>query len=316
MPEGYVLGVDIGGTSIKLAIVSSAGEIASSLRYPTSYGRLEDLLDSIYENAGGLLSRWPGPSISAIGIGIKSLTDHRRQLVSSSSLICDATDIDLVSPLSHRFGVPAVIDNDVNAMAVAEAMFGWGRTRRDFMYVNVGTGVGVCPIFNGMPYRGARGWAGEISSCLLEGDARGIYPLETVASGAGCDMEARRLAPQYPDSCLLAVIAHGKRRLRSDEVFAAALEGDVLASTVAKNMLHCLAITLLNIEALMDQRLYVFGGGVVNSQFLSSLESAIGRLCPPQAIQSGMVLVPTKLGVDQAGIIGAASLALSHEWRR
>ena len=50
MPEGYVLGVDIGGTSIKLAIVSSAGEIASSLRYPTSYGRLEDLLDSIYEN--------------------------------------------------------------------------------------------------------------------------------------------------------------------------------------------------------------------------------------------------------------------------
>lgn len=316
MPERYVLGVDIGGTSIKLAIVSSSGEIASSLRYPTSYGRLDALLGSIYDNADGLLSRWPGPSISAIGIGIKSLTDYRCQLVSFSSLICGEADIDLTSPLSHRFGVPAVIDNDVNAMAVAEAMFGWGRMQRDFMYINVGTGVGACPIFNGMPYRGARGWAGEISSCLLEGDARGIYPLETVASGAGCDMEARRLAPQYPDSCLLPVIAHGKRRLRSDEVFAAALEGDALACAVAKNMLHCLAITLLNIEALMDQRLYVFGGGVVSGQFLSSLESAIGRLCPPQAIQSGMVLVPTKLGVDQAGIIGAASLALSHEWRR
>ena len=129
-------------------------------------------------------------------------------------------------------------------------------------------------------------------------------------------MEARRLEPQDPDRCLIPVIASGGRRLRSDEVFAAALEGDALACAVAKNMPHCLAITLLNIEALMDQRLYVFGGGVVSGQFLSSLESAIGQMCPPQAIQSGMVRVPTKLGVDQSGIIGASSLALSHEWRR
>ncbi len=313
-----VLGIDVGGTSTKLAIVSGNGTILDGVRYPSVPSSSAVFLSNLCDRAGELMRANACREIYAVGLGIKSLTDFRRQRVASSSLMPGEHDIDLNTGISQRLGLPVVVDNDVNAMALAELLFGWGREARDFVYINVGTGVGACPILNRRPYRGVRSWAGEISACLLESgqEGRGPFELESVASGSGCDLEARRLVPRYPDSALGQLLLDAGRRLRSDELFEACRGGDGLACAVVSNMAHSLAMALLSFEALLDCGLYIFGGGVIDDWFLGLLGQELTSLCPDGAMQHGMRLSPTMLGTDDAGVIGAASLALFQKRRR
>lgn len=202
------LGMDLGGTKLLIGELSESGEILRARRYPTGYSTqqetVEGLLRSLedYRRQAGFVGK-----PAAAGVGLVGTSDHKNGVWCSLSHL-PGDNIPLAAMLEERLGVPAAIDNDVRSAATAELLLGWGRKSRDFIYLNVGTGLAAGFVTGGHIIRGARNMAGEVGHTVMDlhsADACGCGRLgccENVVSGMGFTYQARRLAPQYPETRL------------------------------------------------------------------------------------------------------------------
>ncbi|QQO07716.1 ROK family protein [Breznakiella homolactica] len=311
--EKVILGIDIGGTKVRLGLVRDNGEILQTNRFPVKRGPLAEFGEELISQTGLFLTETGyADRINGIGIGAKGHIDNIKNRYASGSLFTGADGYDLCGELERVFGLPAFIDNDLHATVLAEARWGVGRGRNCFAYINVGTGFAVGLIDSGRLIRGDHNFAGEAGNCIfIPTDKRPyIHSLESVVSGGGLDKEVRRMISRFPDSALAAK-ARTSEPVFSREIFDAYRNGDALAVDLVDDALLMLAYTIINLEHTLNSKLYVFGGGVVaDGWFFDKLRGEVERI----SRESGRVWTApmeiSQLGVDTAGLLGAVSVFL------
>jgi glucokinase len=306
MAASRVIAVDLGGTKLLAGVVDEEGVVVKRTVRPTQVGSQQELLAELEASIEDLL----GDDVGAVGVGIPSTIDqpHGRAV---SSVNIPLAGIDVRDHLATRFGLPAAIENDANAAALAEHRFGAGRGTRYMVMLTLGTGIGGGLILDGRLYRGAVGAAAELGHITLDLDGppcQGTCPgrghLEALASGTATDGMARELAAERPDGDLGRAAAAGRvvdARLAVD--LAAAGSGDArdLLERVGSVLGEGIA-TLVNV---FNPEVVVLGGGFARAGEL--LFEPARRVVAERALAPArdiVRIVPALLGAE-AGLIGA-----------
>ena len=323
--EGVVVGADIGGTNQTVAVARLDGEVIATHRRRLGEGgtaqevvanvfaMIDEALETVRRDHGEGAA--PG-RLLRVGIGFGGPVDHKEGVVLRSHHVPGWDGYPLREAVEQRLDAPVVLDNDANAAALGEALFGAGRGSRDLLYVNVGTGIGAGIVLNGRLHHGQHGMAGEIGhvTVLPDGPECGCGKrgcLEALASGRSLGRRAREAAAAEPrDAARLVALAGGSAAaIQGPHVVEAAAAGDALAARLVEETAGYLGLALGNAANLLDPALIVLGGGLAaaGDVLFAPLGAAVrqhllpGTPAPP--------VVPAALGYD-AGIAGALALAL------
>jgi glucokinase len=304
-----VVGVDLGGTSIKAALISPAYEIVARNAVPTELRSQTALLDAIERLIASVAGE---ASPAGVGFGLPSQIDQRRGRVLDSTNV-PLEELDFKDEMARRLGAPVEIDNDANVACLAEVRIGVARGARDVVMLTLGTGVGGGLVLDGRLYRGSIGAGAELGHMSVDEDGppcQGHCPsrgcLDVLASATGIMAAAQRIADQRPRGSLAAARSRGDE-LDARRVIDSAKGGDAEALEVLEVVGRHLGVGIANYANIFDPELVVIGGGV----------SAAGELLlgPARAEYRRRALRPTagarvvaaELGND-AGVLGAAAL--------
>lgn len=313
-----LLGIDLGGTTVKFGILTETGEVQQKWAIETNI--LEDgkyIVPDIVASIKHRLELYGLTSEDFIGIGMGSpgAVDREAKTVTGAFNLNWAETQEVGSVIEAETGISFAIDNDANVAALGERWVGAGANNPDVVFVTLGTGVGGGVIADGNLIHGVAGAGGEIGHMIVEPEngfacTCGNHGcLETVASATGVVRVARLLAESYQgDSQVKAAIDSGDN-VTSKDIFEAALSGDVFANSVVDKVCHYLGLAVANISNVLNPDSVVIGGGVsAAGEFLRSrVEDNFKKYTFPQVRQSTKIKL-AELGND-AGIIGAASLA-------
>jgi glucokinase len=309
--EATVVGVDVGGTSTKGAVVSPRGEVVARAERPTDVHAGTKTIISVAED---LLARANDlrVEIGAIGVGAAGFVDASTGSVTfSPNLVYD--DPQIADALRTRVKLPVIVDNDANAAAWGERTFGCAQGCDDVSLVTLGTGIGSGFIAAGRLIRGATGAGAELGHTIVDPSGphcgcglRGC--LEQLASGTAIARMAREAADSDPDSIIFS-LAGSVVAVRSEHVSQAAADNDLTACAVLRRAGRSLGIGLSNVVNLFDPQVIVLGGGLVQvgEPYLGPARDQLFKMTTEQHRRPKRLEV-TSLGHD-AGILGAAALA-------
>jgi len=295
-----VLAVDVGGTSIKGALVGADAAILATDGADTPQQSEEALVDAVIAVACRLqkCALALGSPAAALGVAAAGVIDETTGIARHGANLL-WRDTALARRLEERIALPTTLLQDARAAAHAEAIFGAGRTSDTFLAVLLGTGVGSAVVIDGRPLRGAHGLAGEIGH--LQVDAHrlvcgcgGRGCVETVASASAL---SRRFA------------AATGRAMPAEAVVDQMLAGNPIATRLWADAVAALAAAVAAAVAVVDCGLVIFGGGMAaaGQRLLDPLREALA-----QRLSLGPVpeLVVATLG-SVAGVLGAAAGALA-----
>ena len=298
------LGVDLGGTNIKAALVNSEGEILCEANTPTNLPRpAEAVCDDI---AALCLQLAEGKDVAGVGVGCPGTVDGGTVLYSNN---LDWHDFAMEEYLAQKTGLPVAVGNDANVAALGEQWRGGGRGFDNIVMVTLGTGVGGGIIIDSKIIAGYHGAGGEIGhACVNHNEVRpcncGNHGcLEQYSSATGVVRCMKKLLDANPDT---ACTLRGKD-FEAKDVFDAARAGDALAAREVDEMASTLGMALANIAATTDPEMFMIGGGVARAGEI--LFNPLVRHYKEYAFQSckETPIKAASLGND-AGIYGAVRL--------
>jgi predicted NBD/HSP70 family sugar kinase len=306
-------GVEVGATSIEVAVTDArlrllaSRQVAAEVRQPPEQivRTIADLVADVCLEAGA------GPP-EAVGVGVPGPVSYPEGIPVSPPLMPAWNGFALRDALEQSFGCPAVVDNDVNAMALGERWSGVGKDVGDFFYVKLGTGIGSALVVAGDVYRGMDGCAGDLGHIQVADEplcACGKHGcLEAIFGGAALARDALALAVSGRSPALARVRASG-RPLRAVEVGLAAAEGDLAARALIHAGAERLGGVLAAVVNLLNPAMIVIGGGVagLGDGLLADVRKTIYAQSLPLATRK----LPIVLGTmgDLAGAVGAAFAA-------
>ncbi len=307
-----ILAADFGGTHLRAAVVTGDGtvEYRHDVESPDQReGVLPIVLALLEGTAADAGGRFDACCIASAG-----LIDATRGRVIISPNIPGFRNLALVEPVSERLGIPAYIENDASAAALAEHRYGAGRGYNHLLHVTAGTGIGGGLVLGGKLYRGARGFAGEIGHMVIDAGgpacacgARGC--LEALCSGVAFERRARRLI-ESGRSPLLAEIA-GTEIPGAPHLQQAALRGDALSEAEIRNAGHYFGLALGSLMNILNPEAITISGGLVAMGDLLFGEARNALKEMAYGPTSGVVIKFSELGED-AGLLGAAAVAMEH----
>jgi glucokinase len=317
-----VLGVDVGGTTIAGGAVTAAGEVLFEDRVATrdaaqaggAIGAVEQLIERLRARATA-----DGVAVRGVGVGVPGPVDTVRGRVGEH--VPHAPDLagePLAARLGARFGLPVVVDNDVNALALGEWRFGAGRHTRSLVVLAPGTGFGTGIVLEGRLLRGAGGFI-EFGHTPINFDGppcwcggRGCLAL--YASGRGIAEAAR--ARVAPGTALAQAAGGDPEAITAALVFRAAADGDPVAAAVVDEACQALGAMIGTIVNGLNPELVVITGGVAAS--LAPLEkrilAAAGEYAFARALATTRVVIAP--GEKATSMRGAAALVLYEEESR
>ena len=298
------IGIDFGGTTIKSAVVQDGRLLARGGVIDTQqHDSAESLLGAIVSVSAGL--RAAHPEVAAIGIGLPGFVDSVSGIVHSLTNVAGWSEVPLRAILTERTGLPAIIENDVNAMAYGEYKHGAARGSRHVLCLTLGTGVGGALILDGRLYRGAQLAAGEIGHASI--DYRGLPG----SYGNFGGLEEYVGNQQIADRAARLYLAGGRPAPADPrELAEAARSGDTVALQLWEDVGTEVGCALVNAIWLLNPDTIVIGGGVAAAGdlvFDSIIRTIRARTLA--LFHESLRVVPAMLGND-AGIIGNAELAL------
>lgn len=318
--DKWYVGIDLGGTAIKLAIVNSNGEIAYKESQPTQVAeggdrilyQMDEMIVRGIEDLG--LKK---EDLQGIGIGAPAFLDLERGYV-YEAVNLGWKDYPLKDRLEEITGLPVVVDNDANTAALGEMWKGAGSGASDLLVITLGTGVGGGVISKGKILHGSRGTSGEIGHVTVV--TKGGYRcncgkhgcLETLASATGIVRLATDALKEGTSSTLADTLkANGA--LEAKDVAFAADAGDALALSVLDQVGFYLGWTLGNYAVLLNPEKIVVGGGVsrAGEVLFKPIRDYYRQYALPH-LTGDIEIVAATLGND-AGVIGSAWLVHSKE---
>jgi glucokinase len=255
--------------------------------------------------------------ISGIGVAMKGLVDHQQGVMVSSTTL-RMRGLPVRSFLEEEFGLLVAVDNDVHAATIGEIYYGAGRRFRHLLYLNVGTGVAVGLVFDGKLYRGATNLSGEFGHNTVDRNGwacrcgmRGC--VEAFASGPGIVSQVLGRVKHHPASPLAALARSDE--LSATEVFRAAQQGDALALQVLHDTVEHLGAGLVNLVNLLNPEAIILGGSVFNEAgiFVDRLAQFVKAHPLRDSAASLQEIGPSSLGVNEVGLVGAASLIWEYQ---
>jgi glucokinase len=315
MENTWLVGVDIGGTTIKMAFITQYGEIVHKWEIVTNISEKGKYITTDIAKAIDKKLEELGESklkLKALGMGAPGPVNM------ATGLIYEAVNLGwenypLKDLLEVETGLPVVVDNDANLAAIGEMWKGAGEGSKDLICVTLGTGVGGGIITNGEIVHGINGAGGEIGHITVvpEGGAQcncgKTGCLETVASATGIVRMAKEALEKAPES-KLAVIAK-ETGLTAKIIFEQADLGEEVALAVVNTVTAQLGLVLANLANAMNPEKIVIGGGVskAGEKLLNPLRGHFEQFLFPRS-KVGVKMAEATLGND-AGVIGAAYLA-------
>ncbi|WP_371018256.1 ROK family glucokinase [Pseudalkalibacillus sp. JSM 102089] len=313
--EKWLIGVDLGGTTIKLSFLDFYGEIISKWEIPTDKseaGRhitthIARAIDDKMEEMN--VSR---KKFSGIGMGAPGFIEMDSGFIYHAVNI-GWRDFPLKDKLEVETGLPVIIDNDANIAALGEMWRGAGDGARDLLCVTLGTGVGGGIITNGTIIHGTNGMAGEIGhiTSIPDGGAQcncgKTGCLETVASATGVVRIAMEKLMSHQDSVLYHIYQE-KSEITSRDIFEGAEAQDPYAVEVVNNVTFHLGLAIANLANSLNPSKIVIGGGVskAGEALLTPLKKQFEKYALPR-VRKGADFAIATLGND-AGVIGGAWL--------
>ncbi|TFD92287.1 ROK family glucokinase [Jeotgalibacillus sp. R-1-5s-1] len=312
----FIFGVDIGGTTTKLAVIEESGLIVEKWEIPTN--TTNNGVSIIPDIAAAVKLKQTQLSISSeqilgIGVGAPGPVNMQTGILYTGVNIGWEQPVALRDELHQQTGLPVVIENDANVAAIGEMWKGAGDGARDVVCVTLGTGVGGGVIVNGDIAHGIKGAAGEIGhiTAVPEGGyqcncgKKGC--LETVASATGVVRLAKEEAAKDTSS-VLNTLLNEKGEFSAKDVFDHAKQGDEAALKAVDRLTFYLGLALANLGSALNPEKIVIGGGVSQAGpiLLDRLREKFKAFAFPTVAESTEITVAT-LGND-AGVIGAAWL--------
>lgn len=266
--SGYVvIGVDLGGTKMFGAVADLGGDILVDITMENhlthgdaSYEQLTQLISQLINSP-----QIEGSRIRGIGVGAPGTTLYQTGVVTWAPSL-NWRDFPLKAKLSEDFGLPVIVENDVNLAALGELWFGLDEYVDNLVLVSIGTGIGAGIILDGALYRGAQEAAGEIGYFplgrqFLSRRYDGFGAFESIASGSGIAERAQAVLRELHPHQVPATI-------NAEEVFNAARRGEHWAQAVVDETVDYLAIGIANIAALLNPEIIILGGGVARAEDL------------------------------------------------
>lgn len=315
----YFIGVDLGGTQLRVGIVSEAGELLERKSEPTNAHEgpervISRLMELIREISEPIVKENGNDSIGGIGMGCPGTLDVFHGVVKSSPNLPGWDNIPLRQLLEQQFSWPVYINNDANAAVLGEYYFGKGKGCDNLIYMTISTGVGAGIIENGKLLLGENGQAAEIGHMILNpfGPVCGCKNLgcfEAYVSGTGIVKRTKKLL----EDDLRKSILHNEQQLTTKVVFEAACAGDELALEIVDETRKYLGVALVNLIHLFNPKQIIFGGGVSqvgDFLFKPAIDFAKEKVMYPMA--ENVLFSFTELG-DNVGLLGAASLVKYHK---
>jgi glucokinase len=306
----HYLGIDVGGTNVKAAVVGDDGGVKAFVQRRWSGGEPYELVSVATELADVVVAEvTEGPV--ACGVGCAGIVAHDLGVVRRSPNLPTWHDVRLAEMLGKQIALPMIIDNDANAAAYAEYLVGAARDATSAVVITLGTGMGAGIILNGSVYHGNHGFAGEIGHTTVDMSSR----TPCACGGSGC------LEPLVnAESLVSRALSHIERETSSSlggstegltarDIGVAAAEGDKAALAAVDELGRALGVGLANITALLDPEVIVIGGGVAEVGLLL-LDSARNELVrrTSRCRENLPRVAPAVLG-PAAGVVGAALLA-------
>jgi glucokinase len=315
MTAKAALGVDIGGTKVAVGVVNREGKILAQQRAPMIANESAEAgLNAVIEAIDSMLSSSTS-EIESIGICAPGPLDPEHGIVLNPPNVPCWRNFPLAQRVSAKYRVPVKVDNDANAAALAETLWGAARGFRYVFYATIGTGIGSGIVFDGAIYHGKTGSAGEGGHVSI--DYRGPVCacgkrgcIEILAAGPAIGIRARtKVAAEPSRGSLLVSLAGGDvAAVTSETVGRAYAQGDPLAKEILLDTVELLAPWLGNIVDLLDPDVIVIGGGVAAmlKPFFEEIKLRMPKWCVNPHV-SQIPLVMAHYGAD-AGIAGGAAL--------
>lgn len=317
MAKDKLIGVDLGGTTIKFAILTSAGEIQQKWSIKTNVFDdgahiVPDIIDSINHHLD--LYQLNKDRIIGIGMGTPGTVNRVTGTVTGAFNLNWKTEQTVKQDIEAGTGLSLKIDNDANAAALGEAWKGAGDNDDEVSFITLGTGVGGGLVSNGQLIHGTAGAGGEVGHMVVEPDGYlctcGNYGcLEQYASATGVVRLAQDTADEYVGTSKLKKMISDGDEVTSKIVFDLAKDGDFLANEVVNKVAYYLGYATGAISNILNPSSIIIGGGVAAAgEFLRArVEKNWIKYAFPTVRDSTRVKL-AELGND-AGVIGAASLA-------
>lgn len=315
--QGLALGIDLGGTAVKVGVVNRQGAIVGRAHRATEVEKgVEGVVTNMALAAADALTvaGVRKDQLDGVGIGSPGICDAPRGVVVSSGNLY-WTEVPVGPLLSERLGVPVKLENDANCAVLGEQWCGAARGCNHVILYTLGTGVGGGLIFDGRIYGGVAGWAGELGHMPVVKDGAPCTCgrqgcLETVASATAMGTFARE-AIEAGRSPVMARLAKEQGRTDARIVIQAAQAGDEAAIEILRTVGEYLGWASASLVSALNPELIVVGGGASKAGefLLEPMRQVIATramLGPSKVVK----VVPATLGND-AGLIGAASLV----WR-
>ena len=302
------LGMDFGGTKLLIGEVDADGAVLHSKRYTTGFTRQADAAQALlaavrnYRQTVGFTG-----TLTAAGVGIVGIVDNARGEWISIAHDPEGPPIPLARMVSQELGIPCGIDNDVRSSTTAELLLGQGRYTKDFIYLNVGTGLAAGFVTGGRILRGANVNSGEIGHMVVDLSdqspcvcgRRGC--VESVVSGIGFTHQAQRHG-------LNDLMTQAGGRADVCRLFDRADAGDRACREIIEYGARTLACVIMNLVRITDPDTIIYGGSILSDdRFLKLVQQALepGTM---RGVTRG--LVASSFNPQYAGLLGAASLGM------
>ncbi|MCX8069361.1 MAG: ROK family protein [Thermodesulfovibrionales bacterium] len=304
-----ILAVDIGGTNIRVAILSyveGSWNLIRRHKVPTTSSPIDTLKSEIKN----ILSSYD-TKITKAGISVAGIVDSKKGVLMRSPNISKMEHIDFKGLMLNDFSLQAVIENDANAATYGEKVSGAGREFDNFVMLTLGTGIGGGVVKDGK----LLSIAAEIGHMSINHEGAhcpcgNIGCLETTASATAVINKAITEIERGNDSILKSLYNGNFYKMNAEDVYKAALEGDLLARNVLKDAGKNLGIGIANLVNIFSPDAVILTGGLIgawNIYVESAKKEAIRRGL--KELMMKVKIIPSALG-DDAGLIGIAQIAL------
>jgi len=291
MKQDKIIAVDIGGTSIKYALVSSGGEILSSGNLPTE---AEKGIEILLSKLDTLIQKFLSVEILGIAISATGQIDYYQgKVVGGNPIIPGWIGCELVKLLEEKYHLPCILENDVNCAALGEAWIGAGKEKKDFLCLTIGTGIGGGIILNHQLYRGASSVAGEFGKLYLQ-NKKEVY--EKYASMSALVRKVQEKSGKH---------WNGK------EIFDCYWRGENCNITaLVDEWIHDIVEGLKVLLYLWNPACIILGGAVTHqgSRFQAKIEEELQKQITPNYLEC-LEIKFASLG-NYAGLLGATFLLL------